>query len=43
MSGAEPDDMDNPRGFYRASPWQRIKVLAAGPLMNFVLAIAIFI
>ena len=43
MSGAEPDDMDNPRGFNRASPWQRIRVLAAGPLMNYVLAIAIFI
>ena len=43
MAGAEPDDMDNPAGFNQASPWQRIKVLAAGPLMNFVLAVLIFI
>ncbi len=43
MAGAEPDDFDNPRGFNRASPWQRIKVLSAGPLANFALAIVIFI
>ncbi len=43
MAGSEPDDLDNPAGFNQASPWQRIKVLAAGPLMNFVLAIVIFI
>ena len=43
MSGSEPDDKYNPAGFNQASPWQRIKVLAAGPLMNFVLAIVIFI
>lgn len=43
MAGADPDDMDNPAGFNQASPWQRIKVLAAGPVMNFVLAVIIFI
>lgn len=43
MAGSDPDDFDNPRGFNRASPWQRIKVLASGPLANFVLAIVIFI
>lgn len=43
MAGSEPDDLDNPAGFNQASPWQRIKVLAAGPLMNFVLAVFIFI
>lgn len=43
MAGSEPDDDENPAGFNQASPWQRIKVLGAGPIMNFVLAIVIFI
>ncbi len=42
MAGVEPDD-ENPSGFNRASPWDRIKVLGAGPLMNFVLAVVLFI
>lgn len=43
MAGTEPDDEDHEHGFNRASPLQRIKVLAAGPIMNFVLAIVLFI
>jgi regulator of sigma E protease len=43
MAGSEPDDLENPAGFNMASPWQRIKVLAAGPFMNFVLAVVIFV
>lgn len=38
--GTEEEDGD--RAFHRKSPGQRLAILAAGPLMNFVLAILIF-
>lgn len=41
--GQEEEDKMNPRGFSKKTPWQKIKVLFAGPGMNFLLAILIFI
>ncbi|NLV16948.1 MAG: RIP metalloprotease RseP [Syntrophomonadaceae bacterium] len=43
MAGTDPDDEDHEHGFNKASPLQRIKVLAAGPVMNFVLAVFLFV
>ena len=40
MSGVSPEDMR--REFTRQSVWKRIAIVAAGPLANFLLAIAIF-
>jgi regulator of sigma E protease len=37
----EPADM--PDGFFGKSPWQRIKVAFAGPLVNIVFAFAVFV
>lgn len=42
MVGEEEDD-DSPRSYSNKSVWRRISVLIAGPLMNFILAIVIFI
>ena len=36
----DPDDAGN---FQNKTPWQKIKVIAAGPIMNYVVAIMIFI
>lgn len=35
----EDDVSDNPRGFTNQRPWRRLTVIAAGPVMNFVLAV----
>ncbi|WP_054694339.1 RIP metalloprotease RseP [Syntrophomonas palmitatica] len=43
MAGEEPGDEDDPNGFNNRTPWEKIKVSAAGPLMNMVLALFIFI
>ena len=43
MAGMDPgDDMDDPRGFNKKSVFKRMAVLAAGSLMNFVLAAIFF-
>ncbi|WP_158212313.1 RIP metalloprotease RseP [Natranaerobius trueperi] len=38
MRGEDPDEADEPGSFLKASPLQRIGILAAGSIMNFVLA-----
>ncbi len=43
MAGEEPGDTDNPDGFNTRTPWEKARVAFAGPFMNFVLAILIFI
>ena len=43
MAGMEPGEADDPRGFNKKSVGQRMGVIAAGSLMNFVLAIIFFI
>lgn len=42
MAG-EDEDSDNPRAFCNKKIWQRIVVIAAGPIMNFLFAIVLFI
>lgn len=37
------DDPNVPEGFAAASPWKRIAVLLAGPMMNLLLALVLFI
>jgi len=43
MLGEDPDDdgADDPRSFSRKSMWARVKVVAFGPLMNFILCIVL--
>lgn len=41
MLGAE-DDSDDPRAFCNKSPLKRLLIMIAGPLMNFVMAVALF-
>lgn len=41
--GAQDEDRDNPQGFNRKTPLQKVEVLAAGPGMNFLLAALIFV
>ncbi len=36
------EDADNPRSFTNKPAWQRLAIIAAGPLMNFALAIVLF-
>lgn len=43
MAGEQPDDLDNPEGFNNRTPLEKIRVAFAGPFMNFVAAILIFI
>ncbi len=43
MAGEEPGDTDNPDGFNKRTPWEKMQVSFAGPFMNFVLAALIFI
>ena len=43
MAGEEPGDMDNRDGYNARTPLEKIRVAFAGPFMNFVLAVAIFI
>ncbi|MHC1683201.1 MAG: RIP metalloprotease RseP [Clostridiaceae bacterium] len=38
----ENEDSDNPRSFNKKSPLQRISIIIAGPLMNFITAIILF-
>jgi regulator of sigma E protease len=42
MAGMEDGDQDDPRGFNRKSVGARASVIAAGPLMNFVLAALLY-
>ncbi len=37
----EDEVTDNPRGFNNQSPWKRLSVIIAGPLMNFILAVVL--
>jgi regulator of sigma E protease len=41
MGGMEADDLTEPNGFHSKPPLQRIAILLAGPLANFVVAILI--
>jgi len=43
MAGMEPGDEGNPRGFNRKTIFQRTAVISAGSLMNFLMAIILFI
>lgn len=43
MAGEQPDDQDDPDGFSNRTPLEKMRVAFAGPLMNFVLAVLIFI
>ncbi|HBT47789.1 MAG TPA: RIP metalloprotease RseP [Peptococcaceae bacterium] len=43
MAGMEGDNQDDPRGFNRKPVSVRMAVIAAGSLMNFLLAVALFI
>ncbi len=43
MAGEEPGDTDNPDGFNTRTPLEKMRVAFAGPFMNFVLAVLIFI
>lgn len=42
MAGMEDGDAEDPRGFNKKSVLARAAVIAAGPIMNFVLAAALF-
>lgn len=37
----EDEATENPRGFNNQSPWRRLSVIIAGPLMNFILAVVL--
>lgn len=41
MGGMEAGDFDDPEGFHRKAAWQRILILIAGPLANFLVAMVI--
>lgn len=43
MAGEEPGDNEDPDGFSKRTPLEKMAVSFAGPFMNFVLAILIFI
>jgi regulator of sigma E protease len=38
MGGMEADDLDEPNGFHAKNPLQRLGILAAGPVANFLVA-----
>ena len=42
MTG-EDEDWEDPDGFINRKPWEKILIAAAGPLMNFVAALVLFI
>lgn len=42
MAGMEESDSEDPRGFNRKSLWARSLTIAAGPVMNFVLAALLY-
>ena len=39
MGGMEVGDFDDANGFHRKAAWQRLLILAAGPIANFIVAI----
>ena len=39
----EDEDSDDPRAFNKKKVWQRMLIIFAGPLMNFIIAIIIFV
>src|ERR1700745_172684 len=41
MGGMEAGEFDDPNGFHRKAAWQRILILIAGPLANFLVAMLI--
>ncbi len=41
MGGMEAGDFEDPNGFHRKAAWQRILILLAGPLANFLVAMVI--
>ena len=41
MGGMEAGDFDDPSGFHHKSAWQRLAILAAGPVANFLVAIVV--
>lgn len=43
MAGEEPGDPEEPNGFSHRTPLEKIRVSFAGPFMNFVLALLIFV
>ena len=43
MAGEEPGDQSDPQGYSHRTPLEKIRVSFAGPFMNFVLAVLIFI
>ncbi|KUK10537.1 MAG: Site-2 protease, Metallo peptidase, MEROPS family M50B [Clostridia bacterium 41_269] len=43
MAGMEPGDENNPKGFNKKSIFQRAAVVSAGSLMNFLLAVVLFV
>ncbi len=43
MAGEEPGDNEDPNGYSHRTPWEKIKVSVAGPLMNLLLGLLIFI
>jgi regulator of sigma E protease len=42
ITGEDGDKKSNPNSFAAKTPWTRIKILAAGVIMNFILAAALF-
>jgi len=43
MAGEEPGDHEDPNGFSKRTPFEKMAVAFAGPFMNFILALFIFI
>ncbi|MDD2510027.1 MAG: RIP metalloprotease RseP [Syntrophomonas sp.] len=43
MAGEEPGDPEEPDGFSHRTPLEKIRVSFAGPFMNFILALLIFV
>ena len=41
MGGMEAGDFEEPNGFHSKAPWQRIAILLAGPVANFLVAIVL--
>src|SRR5207244_1535108 len=42
LAGMEPGDYDAPSGFHSKPPYQRVLILLAGPLVNFLMAALIW-
>src|SRR5262249_54148370 len=41
MGGMEAGDFEDPNGFHRKAAWQRLLILAAGPIANFLVAMIV--